>query len=210
MQRVSFNSRRRSCSTRRFRASSWAGPESFFSKTIYGALPPNINLKQGAEKMAKPDERPARRIQDDESERKKIAHAQSPKGMRETLDATKRAVHVHNKAALDRLVESAKWTDERGNLRVAVGPNAGAEALNAGDLLLKSNRRSIMAIHRACLRADKIVDDLIDLLRIAPRAMPEDLAGYMQKVVAALPGLDTIEIEIVREPKDGAKGAVKG
>jgi hypothetical protein len=144
----------------------------------------------------------ARKIQGAESERKRTANRHSTEAQRQILDQAKTTIAERNNAALNRLLTSVQWIDAAGVKRSATGPTVALPSDSSG-VFARSNRRSIAAIVRACRRADKVVDDLIDVLRQEPSALPIDLEVYMDKLTADLPALDTIKLEITQEP--GAK-----
>ena len=150
----------------------------------------------------------AREIQNKNSQLKQAANKESPDAQRKILDETKSKIAGINGSALDRLVVSAQWTDRNGAKRSSTGSSAFLPGANeTDDLLVRSNRRSIEAIVRACRRADRTVDELISVWREKPAALPADLPGYMAKLIAELPSLDTIKLEIIREPGDSPKKA---
>ena len=78
------------------------------------------------------------------------------------------------------------------------------EASKSPDLLVRSNQKSVMAILRACQRVGRTIESLFDVLATSPKALPLDLEKYMNRLVSEIPSLDTIKLEVTREPKRAA------
>jgi hypothetical protein len=144
----------------------------------------------------------ARNIQAEESERKRREASQEPQAQRKVLDDAKRECAHGNDGVLNRVIESAQWTDKNGTRQGVTGPSITyPNPRETPDLLVRSNRRSIGAIHRAYKRIDHALDTLISVWRDNPRALPADLEGHVKKMFADVPSFDSIKMEIVVEPK---------
>jgi len=139
-------------------------------------------------------------------DRKKREFSQSRKGMKEILKEARNRVVVIDQAARDRNQMTERWTDDQGRPQRRVGHfgSIDPDHLRAPDLVVNSTHRSIQAINRACGRALSTIRDLTELLATNYKAMPLDLEKYMDRLVAGIPSLDTIVLEVVH-PKPAPK-----
>jgi hypothetical protein len=134
----------------------------------------------------------------------------TPGESRKLIMATKTEAERRRWLAADKCRTFGWWIDEKGEKHTFATSSVNAPVpTRARSSEIKSNGRSIGFIMRAAARVVHTCDLLIDTIdRGSADALPSDLPGYMQKLLASIPGEETIKTEIVapRPRKAKAKG----